>query len=349
VSRTVTAVAVLIGVVLTSALVGTKAHSADVGSRQGTLAFLRYPPGSWKHDVGGPRLFSIEANATGLRALTPPRSRVAGYSWSPDGSRIAYVDGRRGLWVMRADGSRRELLVPSSTLKVHSLSWSPDGKALTVLAQEPAARSRSAPPDVYVVQTDGGELRRLPTGGALWPVWSPHGDEIAYSSPEGQVWVIRSDGTGARLVLRPGGLYVNGWSPDGARLVFGHNSRRGRYSAISVANADGTDLHLVTNHAYNEFGEAWSPDGRSILYGRENREGIYVIDADGRNDRRVTRDSPPQVAWGALTWAPDGRSIAYSTDRTGSGDIYVIGADGHNRVRLTSSSAIDAAPSWAPR
>ena len=87
-----------------------------------------------------------------------------------------------------------------------------------------------------------------------------------------------------------------------ARRVRGFGAvRRGRYvdryAAIYVADADGSNLHLVTSHAYNEYGFAWSPDGRSILYGRANRQGIYVIGADGRNNHRLTRDSPlPRVS-----------------------------------------------------
>ena len=73
-----------------------------------------------------------------------------------------------------------------------------------------------------------------------------------------------------------------------------------------------------------------------------------MIGADGRNDRRVTPDAPPQTAWGALTWAPDGRSIAYTTDRTGRGDLYVIDTNGRNKLRLTRSSGIDLDPAWAP-
>ena len=60
--------------------------------------------------------------------------------------------------------------------------------------------------------------------------------------------------------------------------------------------------------------------------------GVYVIGADGRNNHRLTRDSPTPTEFPTLTWAADGRSIAYETDRTGNGDIYVIGADGHNKI-----------------
>ena len=40
-----------------------------------------------------------------------------------------------------------------------------------------------------------------------------------------------------------------------------------------------------------------------------------MIGADGRNNHRLTRDSPTPSGFPALAWAPDGRSIAYETDR----------------------------------
>ena len=121
-----------------------------------------------------------------------------------------------------------------------------------------------------------------------------------------------------------------------------------RHAAFSVADADGRNLRLVTDHAYNEYGFRWSPDSSEILYGKENDRGIYVIGTDGRNDRRITTDPPPTIGWGSLAWAPNG-SIAYVTHRTGNGDLYVIGADGHNKVRLTRLADVDSDPAWAPR
>lgn len=358
-----------VAAVLSGVLVGAAASQAEVQRRSGTIAFLR-TVGTGPSTPSG--LFVIRAaDGSGLRRLA---SDVTSYEWSPDGSRIAYLDGRGALRLVGPDGTGRELLAASSPLRsLWDLSWSPDGKAIAVLARNPAA-----PPQpkysgsgfgIVVIPTDGGKPRRLPSGNAnqLSLDWSPRGDEIIYGAPRGTKWIIRTDGSKARSLFRsppslsrPLGYPI--WSSDGTHVGFvasvphGHGSQLGpacgcsdRYDAIYVSDADGSNLHLVTSHAYNEYGFAWSPDGRSILYGRANREGIYVIGADGRNNHRLTRDSPTPTEFPALTWAPDGRSIAYETDRTGNGDIYVIDANGHNKIRLTSSTASDGSPSWQPQ
>jgi Tol biopolymer transport system component len=342
-SRLLTAAAVFVTAVMTSVLVGATDSSASSVRREGTIAFLRFPPGALGHDAGGPSLFTIEANGTHLRRLTPRGWRVYSYEWSPEGNRIAYIGERGSLWTVRRNGSARQLLVGRSRLRCLGLSWSPDGTALAVVAQDPADVRRPPTQHLYIVPTGQGELVRLPAVHVGFDtVWSPRGDEIAYDTGAGAIVVVRADGTNQRFMVGGGGPR---WSPDGKSLVFGVS----RYASIDVQDADGSNRHRLTDHAYNEYGEAWSPVERRILYGRENREGIYVIDADGRHDRRVTRDSPIPVGWEALAWSPGGRSIAYDTDRTGGGDIYLIDADGRNRVRLTSSADVDVAPSWAPR
>ena len=346
-------------VALSSVLVGATAGHAGVQSRSGTIAFFRSDGGL---GLGSAGLFAIRADGSGLRRLTPSGSDIGLFEWAPDGSRIAYLDRRGALWLVRPDGTGRVLLAASSPLRFPwSLSWSPDGKAIAFLARDP----NTAPPPknsgdklrIYVVPTAGGAPRRLPSGDVIEFDWSPQGDEIAYGDGTGRQRIIRTDGSKPRPFFRrpqARGKGLPTWSPDATHVVgFVGGVRRGRftdrYAGIYVADANGNNLHLVTSHAYNEYGFAWSPDGRWILYGRANREGVYVIGADGRNNHRLTRDSPTPSGFPALAWAPDGRSVAYETDHTGNGDIYLIGADGHNQVQLTSSAASDTAPSWQPQ
>jgi TolB protein len=57
-------------------------------------------------------------------------------------------------------------------------------------------------------------------------------------------------------------------------------------------NADGSDRTQLTHHRARDENPDWSPDGTQIAFYSErvgNAE-IYVMNADGLQERRVTRD-----------------------------------------------------------
>jgi Tol biopolymer transport system component len=144
------------------------------------------------------------------------------------------------------------------------------------------------------------------------------------------------------------------WSADGKQIAFAtgapasHGPEPSNYRGIGVVDADGRHFHLATGNAYNEYPAVWSPKGHQLLYGRANKGGTYVIGSNGRNDHRVTSDSPTGSLWPALAWSPDGNSIVYATP-TGNGNLYILGADGHGKVDLTNTPDSDLAPSWVAR
>jgi len=276
---------------------------------------------------------------------------VDSYAWSPDGKLIAYTDRRGSLWLVRLDGSGRRLLLPNSRFPSVDLSWSPDGSKVAIATGGPnPPKSCCSRLRLYVVPTGGSHAVSLPAGKHIGygVSWSPRGDEIYYDN--GGIWAIRPDGTERRKISPVGS--AGALSADGTRFVFNvvfplQNGRNccDRYRAFAVVNADGTGYHMVTSHAYNEYGEVWSPTGHRILYGRADNQGIYVIDPDSRN-HRVTRDMPPQAGWPALGWSPDGSSIVYDAGTYKNTDLYVIGADGRDKVQLTNTPDIDIDPTW---
>src|SRR5262245_47137686 len=84
--------------------------------------------------------------------------------------------------------------------------------------------------DIWIVDRNGGEARRLTTSPAdeNFPVFSPDGSQLAFSRQTGGNWDVYvmpvSGGDARRLTFDPRGELVNGWSPDGQSILFSSNS-----------------------------------------------------------------------------------------------------------------------------
>ena len=227
--------------------------------------------------------------------------------------------------------------------------------------------------EIYVMEIDGNNQRRLTNNPNfdLDPSWSPDGKRIAFMSdrdehvidndpgglPNYEIYVMDNEGGNPQnLTNDPNDDSYPSWSPDGKRIAF-VSDRDGNYE-IYVMDNDGNNLQRLTNNPNNDWSPSWSPDGRRIAFmskraGHFIGEGgpsyeIYVIDADGGNEQRLTNNRKGDFS---PSWSPDGKWIAFSADRKGDGvnhEIYVMDADGNNLQRLTNNRVNDAEPSWSP-
>ena len=126
-------------------------------------------------------------------------------AWSPDGTRVAYIDSAGALVRIAASGrpaSRKQLVRDNSWYP----DWSPDGSRL-VFGRSSDGSSGTA---VYRINADGSGLRKLAAAGEE-PVWSPNGRRILYMQPGNDGYNLMSmkpDGSDKTLVTR------NGTSPS---------------------------------------------------------------------------------------------------------------------------------------
>jgi TolB protein len=143
------------------------------GSR---IAFARRAPGALT------AVYTIRPDGTGLRRVAlAPAGFHSDPAWSPDGRRIAFTAGNGlefggELYVMDADGSHVRRLARVAEI-VWSPQWSPDGRLLAVNGLNSCGRGCEIN-GVYVLRSDGLDVRKIVEGGSRGLAWSPDGREL---------------------------------------------------------------------------------------------------------------------------------------------------------------------------
>ncbi|HEX6258242.1 MAG TPA: choice-of-anchor U domain-containing protein [Candidatus Saccharimonadales bacterium] len=95
--------------------------------------------------------------------------------------------------------------------------------------------------------------------------------------------------------------------------------------------------------------KADSTNGKILYVGSRDLDGnddeIYVMDADGANQTKITNNTDYEYEPG---WSADGTKVVFTSDRDGDEEIFVMNLDGTNEVKLTNNSSDDSFAVWAP-
>ncbi len=293
------------------------------------------------HDDGDYEIVVSNVDGTDTMKLTED-DRFDNYPvWSPDGTRVAFIDvsdvthvkiytvATQGTTLVTISERRSAFQIPRDAVVWHPPSWSPDGRRIAFLAynidtadgggstfRNSTAFRSGVELDVYTVGASGSNLKRIVSNVVSAPSWSPDGERIAVAVPEEEddaaLYTFATDGS------------------DPVRVAsIGHNDLIDRRRSESDP------------HALWVPNVAWSPDGSKIMYG-----ALAVVNAD---DGSVVLDSLPfMFKWTYLTrrnptyepsedrplaaWSPDGSRIAVRdvADRVGLGKpfLYTTNSDG---------------------
>jgi TolB protein len=131
-------------------------------------------------------------------------------------------------------------------------------------------------PYIWTVNVDGTDLTQLTQG--AYPVWSPAGANIAYSSDVSGnwgIWTMNEDGSAAtQLTTTPGkNQLAPCYSPDGKWIAYTSNVS-GNYD-LWIMKSDGSAQTQLTSDKHEAANPCWGADGK--IYYCSNASGNWEI------------------------------------------------------------------------
>jgi TolB protein len=220
-------------------------------------------------------LWIMNENESGNKRLTDDGILIA---WSSDDSRLFYVDVNSGLHSIKVDGTDKVQTSTGFSRVEDVFSFSPDGKSLIFSTVNADGVS------LFLADSTGKNIKLLekfPGYITFKPSWSPKGDEIAFAQDD-NLYTIYPDGSGKNLVasaitdyewhpsedyisfvssdsifivspdgstkikLAENGRFLEGWSPDGSRLLVSQDGFTGLFMIKLAGYEDSLSIDLPT-------------------------------------------------------------------------------------------------------
>ena len=250
-------------------------------------------------------------------AKAAPGTRVNSPSYSPDGTRVAYLQfgsNKSNLMVNQVKVAATDDAFPffPQWLSNDQLLYTADGKILTTVVSTGATGeipfavkvTLNRPPYRHK-RFDFNSNDDKQALGIVGPALSPDGKRVAFGALN-QIWVME---IGDEPVPLTSGLYYKtdpAWSPDGTQIAYASDKSGKTMDLYVIDWRTGVERRVTAIDDGAEVSPAWSPDGRFLAYQDQNG-ATFTVEVDTGVVKRVIL---PVFAPGKPSWHASGKTIA---------------------------------------
>jgi serine/threonine protein kinase len=233
-----------------------------------------------------------------------------------DGSRLFLERGIKEPLGQVSIGGGEIVPLAINVVKPYIEDISPDGSTLLVESFE---HGQSPTRPLYSVPVLGGSRRFL--ANVEFAAYTPDGNSVIYSLSDGNIYLMRSDGSEPHKIASmefPGSL---AWSPDGTRIRF---TKDHKFWEMSSSFTNARPLLPGWRTDQDQCCASWSLDGKFFFFESEPGSQLWVRD-ERKSLFRRTSSEPVQltsgpISWGYPTLAKDGKTI-FASGSTSRGEL----------------------------
>jgi TolB protein len=241
------------------------------------------------------------------QTLVSSNEPIISPSWSPDGSKMAYVsfEKKKPIVFVQSLYTGERKIVANFKGNNSAPAWAPDGSKLAVVL------TYGANSQIYTISTDGSNLQQVTKSSSIdtEPAFSPDGQSIYFSSDRGgrpQIYKVPASGGSASRVTFEGSYNVSPrFSPDGKYLTYIRND--GGAFKVAVQDLGSGDVKVLSTGSQDES-PSFAPNSRTIMYAtRVGGKGtLATVTVDGLVRQRLSEAGGDirEPAWGPAQAAP---------------------------------------------